>query len=142
MTLPVFRRLCGQDVEALLRLQESCYPQSLWSDRPSIEGSLGWELALGAFCPGLCGAVTGYVDGREFHIFSVEVAPSARGHGIGRRLLVLAEEQARASGCDGMRAYAVTPEGARLCAAAGLSSTGEVVDIDGHIARVMAKIFG
>lgn len=59
--------------------------------------SLGWKM-FGFMARGLSLAGNKEAEADEYHISNIAVLPAAQGHGIGKRLLRHADEQARALG--------------------------------------------
>lgn len=134
----VTRRLTPADVPALIRLQEACYPEDLWSSREDIEDALAWDVAHGIFeGESLLGVISGYAEEDVFHVYSIEVAPTARRRGIGKQLLQLALDTAAEREIHKVRGWAVSEGGRQLCESVGFKATGERVPIDLHVADVM-----
>ncbi len=103
----VCRRVGLNRINDLLALEESCFTCDR-SNRRNLRRLLQSPSAycLGAYHRGeLVGSMV-VLFKRNSHsarIYSLAVAPSARGLGVGRRMLAKAEREARARGCDRMR---------------------------------------
>ncbi|HWP94659.1 MAG TPA: GNAT family N-acetyltransferase [Gammaproteobacteria bacterium] len=95
------------DLDALVRLEETCFRGDRLSRR-SLRHAL--TRGAGAFLVAvMAGALVGYAmvsvhsNRTAARLYSIAVAPRARGRGVGRRLLAAAERAARGRGCDRLR---------------------------------------
>ena len=82
--------------------REETFGDEVWNERATAAAAGGdWATLLALRGEEPVGLVTGArdeTDPRTFHVFSMWVAPEARGEGLGRRLLDRLEEWMRASG--------------------------------------------
>lgn len=102
------RRAGSADVPALTRLVNECYAIEEFfvdGDRTD-EREIATMLAAGMFLVldrsggGLAGAVYVRPTGDHGYFGMLSVAPDLRGHGIGRRLVAVAEALCQAQGCS------------------------------------------
>jgi len=95
------------DVDALLAVETAVFPADQ-SSRRAFRHAVRSETVL-CLVAERDGAALGYVSverrrgGTLARLTSIAVSPKAAGAGIGRALLIAAEQGARAEGCDRMR---------------------------------------
>jgi len=78
----------------------------------------------------MLGILVSYPRGSHLHVENIAVAPDGQGRGIGRALMVRAEEQAREIGLDIIKLYTneVMQENFSFYAALGYEITGRAVE--------------
>jgi ribosomal protein S18 acetylase RimI-like enzyme len=111
------RRANDADLPAIISLQHAAYngnrallgvePLPLQADYAAL--LLSHEVWLAEGPDGLDGVLILKVEPDHLLIWSVAVAPSLQGRGLGNRLLVAAEMRARELGCSCVRLYTGEP---------------------------------
>jgi ribosomal protein S18 acetylase RimI-like enzyme len=99
-----FREATTADLDALLALEQACYPPNQAYSREEYRYALGKAKAVNLLWEDEKGNVTGFVGAfhhriwRLGHIYTVNVHPSERGRGLGLRLMDEAESRLRRLG--------------------------------------------
>ena len=99
-----FREATLADLDALLALEQACYPPNQAYARDEYRYALGRAKAVNLLWEDEKGNVTGFVGAfhhrtwRLGHVYTVNVHPSERGKGLGLRLMDEAEARLRAMG--------------------------------------------
>ena len=125
-SLPRYRRMTAQDVDAVLAIEEAIYPH------PWTRGNFSDSLAAGYHCwiVECAGAVAGYtvvaVAAGEAHLLNLSVAGPWQRRGIGRQVLAFVLKLARDYAAERI-VLEVRPSnapGRGLYAAAGFAEVG------------------
>lgn len=121
LTSPRVRRLCPQDLPALMRVQARCYPpalveaQAVFANRLAVAPEQAWGWWPDADAPELTAYLVGYrsclgavahlgsgfapqSDGACLYLHDLAVDPDGAGQGWGRGLVAQALSEARAAG--------------------------------------------
>lgn len=97
------REASARDLEALLALENDCYPPNQAYSREEYRYALTRAKAVNVACEE-AGALVGFVGAfhhatqRVGHVYTVNVHPKQRGRGLGRALMRACEERLRALG--------------------------------------------
>lgn len=99
-----FRPAGLEDLDALLALEDACYPPNQAYSREEYRYALGRAKAVNLLWEDGKGRVTGFVGAfhhrtwRTGHVYTVNVHPSERGRGLGVRLMDACHEALRGLG--------------------------------------------
>lgn len=99
-----FRDATMDDLDALLALEQACYPPNQAYSREEYRYALARAKAVNLLWEDGKGRVTGFVGAfhhrawRLGHVYTVNVHPSERGRGLGLRLMDEAEARLRRMG--------------------------------------------
>lgn len=118
--------------------EESSQPDTWWVDRMSSEDGSHW---VGEIEAGAVAILAARINDGVANIYGMWVAPEARGHGIGERLLEACLQWARESGARHAELWVNqgNKEARRLYARAGFSPTSEVEQLRPGSSRIVIK---
>jgi len=114
---PRLRRMRWWDIERVAELDTALFgpdtwtPEFFWSQLASPVARMTIAVEPG---DGLCGYVGVSVSGPQAEILTLGTAPSAQGHGLGRRLLNHAADCARDAGAEVLHLDVAADNGAAL----------------------------
>ncbi len=104
---PRLRAADRHDLDALWVLEQACFRTDRFSRRSYARALANPRARLRVIEAGgqllAAGLIFTRADSRAARLYSIAVAPAARGLGLGRRLLLALEQQARRLGCQEMR---------------------------------------
>ncbi len=99
MSERIIAPLSPAELEDLSELEERCFPTDPWPRCLLASALEGYgNLALGLYCPELCGCALGRIVADEAELHSIAVHPASRRKGHARALLEAFLEQCRDAG--------------------------------------------
>ncbi len=103
----ILRDFRPEDLEAVYRLDQSCFEEGIAYTRGQIRAFLAREGAIALVAEaeggGLLAFAIGHVAGARGHLVTIDIAASERGRGLGRRLLFELKSQMAAAGARDVR---------------------------------------